>query len=58
MSKNDIYLGDASKQNAFFKKICPKKRTHAPNVKNILGWYSAHNVKRRNAVINNINIDL
>ena len=57
MGKNDIYLGDASKQNAFFKKICPKKRTHAPNVKNRLGWYSAHKGKRRNAVINN-NIDL
>ena len=32
MVENDICLESESKQNALFKKMCPKKRTHAPNV--------------------------
>ena len=32
MGKNGIYLVVASKQIAFFQKICPEKHTHAPNV--------------------------
>ena len=32
MVENDICLESESKQNALFKKTCPKKRTHAPNV--------------------------
>ena len=33
MVKNDICLGCASKQNAFFQKICPKKRTLVLNAR-------------------------
>ena len=34
MGKNNIYLGGAREQNAFFQKFCPKKRTHAANFYN------------------------
>ena len=32
IDKNGTYLKGASKQNALFQKICPKKCTHSPNV--------------------------
>ena len=31
MVRNDFCLGGASKQNALFQKMCPKKCPHAPN---------------------------
>ena len=33
MVKNNVCLGGASKQNALFQRICPKKHTHPPMYK-------------------------
>ena len=34
MGKNELYLGGAREQNAFFQKFCHKKRSHATNFYN------------------------